>query len=50
MNNMKSNNKKSQSNRNIIERGKIDTPNIQIHDRLLSYLGTYTSIKSDGLS
>jgi hypothetical protein len=32
----------------IIERGKIDTPIIQIHDRSLSCLGTDRSIKSGG--
>jgi len=35
------------SNINIAERGKINTPNTQIHDRSLS-LGTDTSIKSGG--
>jgi hypothetical protein len=34
------------SNREIIEIGQIDTPNKQIHDRSLSWLGTGTSIKS----
>jgi len=29
----------------IVERGKIDTPNPQIHDHSLSWLGTDTSIK-----
>jgi hypothetical protein len=33
------------SYRNILERGKIDTPNTQLHDRSLSQLGTK---KSDG--
>jgi hypothetical protein len=33
----------------IIERGKIDTPIIQIHDRSLSCLGTDRSIKSGGV-
>jgi hypothetical protein len=28
------------SNRKIVDRGKIDTPNTQIHDRSLSWLGT----------
>ena len=28
------------SNIKIVERGKIDTPNTQIHDRSLSWLGT----------
>ena len=31
------------SNRKIVDRGKIDTPNTQIHDRSLSWLGTGTS-------
>ena len=36
------------SKRTIVEKGKIDTPNSQIHDRRsLSWLGTDTSIKSD---
>jgi hypothetical protein len=35
------------SNRKIIERGRIDTPNIQIHDRLLSWLGTGTSVNNN---
>jgi hypothetical protein len=30
------------SNRKIVERGKIDTPNTQIHDSLLFWLGTGT--------
>jgi len=33
---------------NIVERGHIDTPNKQIHDRSLSRLGTDTSIKENG--
>jgi len=33
----------------IIESGKIDAPNAQMHDRLLSWLDTGTSIKSGGL-
>ena len=36
-------------NRKIAEKGKIDSPNVQIHDRSLSWLGTDTSIKSDKL-
>ena len=28
------------SNRKIVDRGNIDTPNTQIHDRSLSWLGT----------
>jgi len=31
-------------NRKIIERGKIDTPNTQIYDNSLSWLGTGTAI------
>ena len=34
------------SNRQIVETGRIDTPNTQIHDCLLCWLGTDTSIKS----
>jgi hypothetical protein len=37
------------SNIKIIERGKIDTPNIQIHDRSLSWISTGISIKSGGV-
>ena len=39
------------SNRKIVERDKIDTPNPQIHQHfsLLSWLGTGTSIKSGRL-
>jgi hypothetical protein len=37
------------SNRKIIEKGKMDTPNKQIHDHSLSWLGTDTSIKMVGL-
>ena len=37
------------SNWHITECGKIDTPYTYIHDRSLSYLGTDTSIKSDGI-
>jgi hypothetical protein len=37
------------SNTQIVERGKIDTPNAQIHDHSLSGLGTGTSIKSGGV-
>jgi len=32
----------------IVQRGKIDTPNTQIHDRSLPWLGRGTSIKSGG--
>ena len=32
-----------------VERGKIDTPNTQIHDSSLSWVGTGTSIKSGGV-
>jgi hypothetical protein len=38
--------KLTKCNRNIVERGRMDTPNIQIHDCSLSWLGTGTSIKS----
>ena len=37
------------SNIKIVERGKIDTSNTQIHDRSLSCLGTSSSITSGGL-
>jgi hypothetical protein len=37
------------SNIKFVEIGKIDTPNIQIHGRSLSFLGTGTSIKSGGV-
>ena len=33
----------------IVERGKIDTPNTHINDRPLSWLGTGTTIKSGGI-
>ena len=33
----------------IVERAKIDAPDIQMHDRSLSWLDTNTSIKSGGL-
>ena len=36
------------SNRKIVERGKFDTPNTQIHDDSPSWLGTGTLIKSGG--
>ena len=32
------------SNIKMVERGTIDTPNTQIHDHFLSWLGTGTSI------
>jgi len=34
------------SNIKIVEKGKVDTPNTQIHDRTLSWLCTDTLIKS----
>jgi len=37
------------SNRKIIERGKIYTPNTYTHDRLLSWLSTGTLITSGGV-
>ena len=40
----------SKSNSKIIERGKIDIPNTQIHDRSLSWHGTCTSIHDRSLS
>jgi len=53
---MKNKNKKNTTvgtipkfNRKIVERGKIDTSRTQIHDHSLSWLGTGTSIKSDGV-
>ena len=33
------------SNRKMVERGKIDTPNTQIYDRSISWHGTCTLIK-----
>ena len=36
------------SNIKFVERGKSDTPNTQIHDRSLSWLGTSISIKQNG--
>ena len=36
------------SNIKIVERDTVDTPNTQIHNRSLSWLGTGTSIKSGG--
>jgi len=36
------------SNKKIVDRGKIDTPNTIIHDRSLSMLGTGTSRKGGG--
>jgi len=38
------------SNRKIIERGKIYTPNTYTHDRSLSWLSTGTLITSGGLN
>ena len=38
------------SNRQVVERGNIDTPNNQIHDRSLFMVGTDTSINSGGLN
>jgi hypothetical protein len=37
------------SNIKIAERGKIDSPNTQTHDRSVIWLGTCTSIKVGGL-
>jgi hypothetical protein len=34
--------------RKMVERGKMDTPNTQIHDRIISWLDTDTSINSGG--
>jgi len=36
-------------NRKFIEKGKNDTHNTPQHDRSLSWLGTITSIKNDGV-
>jgi len=38
--------KVTKSDRNVVERGKTDTINTQIHDRSLSCFGTGTLIKS----
>jgi hypothetical protein len=35
-------------NRKIVERDTIDTPNAQMHDRSLCWLGIGTSIKNNG--
>jgi hypothetical protein len=40
----------SKSDRQVVERGKIDTSKAQKHDRSLSYIGTNTSIKSGGIN
>ena len=37
------------SNRKIVERGKIETPNTETHDSSLSWFGTVTSVKSVGV-
>ena len=37
------------SNREILGRGKIDTPNTPIHDHSLSWHGTDISIKKGGV-
>ena len=39
----------AKSNRKIVERDNIDTPNKQMHDRSLSWLCTNTFIKSGGV-
>ena len=39
----------AKSNRKIVERGNIDTPNKQMHDRSLSWLCTNTFVKSGGV-
>ena len=36
------------TNIKFVVRGKIDTPNTQIHDRSFLWLGTGTSIKQSG--
>jgi len=38
------------SNRTVVERGNIDTTDINIHECSLFWLGTGTSIKSGGVS
>jgi len=37
------------SNRKIVERGKLDTPDTKIHDHSLSWLDTGTSIERGGV-
>ena len=37
------------SSRKIVERGKIDTPNTQMHDLSLFRLGTGTSVTNGGV-
>jgi hypothetical protein len=44
---IKNNGKVLKYNRKILEISKFDTPNTQIHNRSLSWLGTDTSVKSD---
>ena len=43
---IKTKNNTPKYNRKIVERGKVDTPNTQIHDRSLSWLVIGSSIKS----
>ena len=38
------------SNQTVVERGKLDTPNTNIRDHSLSWLGTGTSMKSSGIN
>ena len=42
-------NHKPTTKNKFVERGNIDTPNTQIHDRSLSWLDSGTSIKSGGV-
>ena len=46
---MVSPNSSSKSNRTIIERGKMETPNTHIYDWSIYWLGTGSSIKSSGV-
>ena len=48
-NKMKYKNNNPTSNIKIVKRGKVGTPNTQIHDRSLSWLGICTSIKRAGV-
>ena len=48
--NNKTNKLKKKPQQKIIERGKIDTSNTQIHYHSLSWLGTGTSITSGGVT
>ena len=46
---IKTKNNTPKYNRKIVERGKVDTPNTQIHDRSLSWLVIGSSVKSENI-